>query len=247
MKNFTLECCVDSTTSAIEAEKGGATRLELCSNLVIGGTSPSISLFKQIRKNVNLPIRVLLRPRFGDFCYTQDEIEVLQDEIKTFVDLGADGIVIGCLTPDGKLDMDNMQKFMELAKNTPVTLHRAFDLCENPMKTLEQAKKLGVSTILTSGSKASALDGMEVINNLCSNAGDIEILAGAGITSQTIKLLTEKTKLTSFHMSGKKIIQSKMEYRNKNVFMGLKGLSEYEIYQTDCEQIRLAREILEKA
>ena len=103
MTDFNLECCVDSVESAIAAEKGGATRLELCSNLIIGGTSPSISLFKQIKKYVNLPIRVLLRPRFGDFCYTDYEIDILNDEINTFKNLGADGIVIGCLNPDYQL------------------------------------------------------------------------------------------------------------------------------------------------
>ena len=110
MNDFTLECCVDSVESAISAEKGGATRLELCSNLIIGGTSPSPSLFKEIKKYVNLPVRVLLRPRFGDFCYTNYEIDILNDEINIFKNLGADGIVIGCLNQDGDLNINAMQK-----------------------------------------------------------------------------------------------------------------------------------------
>ena len=127
MENFTLECCVDSVQSAIAAEKGGATRLELCSNLIIGGTSPSPSLFNQIKKYVSLPIRVLLRPRFGDFYYTNYEIDVLNDEINTFKNLGADGIVIGCLNPDGDLDIKSMEKFIYTAGDLVITLHRAFD------------------------------------------------------------------------------------------------------------------------
>lgn len=247
MTDFNLECCVDSVESAIAAEKGGATRLELCSNLIIGGTSPSISLFKQIKKYVHLPVRVLLRPRFGDFCYTRYEIDILNDEINTFKNLGADGIVIGCLNPDGELNIKAMHKFIYLADKLPVTLHRAFDVCANPMDTLEICKQLGISTILTSGAKNCALDGKELIKQLCDYAENIEILAGAGINSKTIELLLDEIpNLKSFHMSGKKVLESSMKYRNKDVFMGLKGISEYEIWQTDIEEIKLARDILQK-
>lgn len=247
MTDFNLECCVDSVESAIAAEKGGATRLELCSNLIIGGTSPSISLFKQIKKYVHLPVRVLLRPRFGDFCYTRYELDILNDEIKTFKNLGADGIVIGCLNPDGELNIKAMQKFIYLADKLPVTLHRVFDVCANPMDTLEICKQLGISTILTSGAKNCALDGKELIKQLCDYADNIEILAGAGINSKTIELLLDEIpNLKSFHMSGKKVLESAMKYRNKDVFMGLKGISEYEIWQTDTKEIQLARDILQK-
>ena len=247
MTDFNLVCCVDSVESAIAAEKGGATRLELCSNLIIGGTSPSISLFKQIKKYVHLPVRVLLRPRFGDFCYTRYELDILNDEIKTFKNLGADGIVIGCLNPDGELNIKAMQKFIYLADKLPVTLHRVFDVCANPMDTLEICKQLGISTILTSGAKNCALDGKELIKQLCDYAENIEILAGAGINSKTIELLLDEIpNLKSFHMSGKKVLESSMKYRNKDVFMGLKGISEYEIWQTDIEEIKLARDILQK-
>lgn len=247
MTDFNLECCVDSVESAIAAEKGGATRLELCSNLIIGGTSPSISLFKQIKKYVHLPVRVLLRPRFGDFCYTRYELDILNDEIKTFKNLGADGIVIGCLNPDGELNIKAMQKFIYLADKLPVTLHRVFDVCANPMDTLEICKQLGISTILTSGAKNCALDGKELIKQLCDYAENIEILAGAGINSKTIELLLDEIpNLKSFHMSRKKVLESSMKYRNKDVFMGLKGISEYEIWQTDIEEIKLARDILQK-
>ena len=246
MENFTLECCVDSVQSAIAAEKGGATRLELCSNLIIGGTSPSPSLFNQIKKYVNLPIRVLLRPRFGDFYYTNYEIDVLNDEINTFKNLGADGIVIGCLNPDGDLDIKSMEKFIYTAGDLVITLHRAIDVCSNPMKALEQAKKLGISTILTSGAKNNAYEGKELIKQLCANAENIEILAGAGINVNSIKLLLDEIpKLKSFHMSGKSILQSKMKYKNKDVFMGLENISEYQIWQTDINKIKMARAVLE--
>ena len=145
---YTLECCVDSVESAIAAKKGGADRIELCSALVIGGLSPSQALYRKIREQVDIQIRVLLRPRFGDFCYTDFEQEILKEEIKSFVNLGADGIVIGAMKPDGTLNLEQMKEFIEEAKGMPVTLHRAFDMCKDPFVTLEEAKELGISTIL---------------------------------------------------------------------------------------------------
>lgn len=138
---YILECCVDSVESAIAAKKGGADRIELCSALVIGGLSPSQALYQKIREQVDIPIRVLLRPRFGDFCYTDFEQEILKEEIRSFVKLGADGIVIGAMKADGTLHLEQMKEFIEEAKGTPVTLHRAFDMCKDPFVALEEAKK----------------------------------------------------------------------------------------------------------
>ena len=112
MRKYTLEICTDSVESAINAEKGGGTRLELCSNLIIGGTTPTSSLFEKVRKNVSIPINVLIRPRFGDFLYSEYELEIMRNEIKMFRNLGADGIVTGVLTRDGKIDVKNMEKFI---------------------------------------------------------------------------------------------------------------------------------------
>lgn len=247
MKDFTLECCVDSVASARAAQAGGATRLELCANLIIGGTSPSLSLFARVRQTVDLPIRVLLRPRFGDFLYDADEIAVLEDEVRAFRAAGADGVVVGCLTADGALDRPAMERLMAAADGLPVTLHRAFDLCADPMAALEQAKALGVSTILTSGAKASALEGKALLAALHAQADGVEILAGAGIDAQAIRALTRETKLTSFHLSGKTVLDSGMRYRNPAVFMGLPGMSEYQLWRTDAALVRAARTALEEA
>ena len=154
---YTLECCVDSVESAIAAKKGGADRIELCSALVIGGLSPSQALYWKIREQVDLPIRVLLRPRFGDFCYTDFEHEIIKEEIRSFRKLGADGIVIGTMKPDGTLNMEQMKELIEEAKGMSVTLHRAFDMCKNPFMALEEARKLGINTILTSGQKNTCI------------------------------------------------------------------------------------------
>ena len=241
---YTLECCVDSVESAIAAKKGGADRIELCSALVIGGLSPSQALYRKIREQVDLPIRVLLRPRFGDFCYTDFEQEILKEEIKSFVNLGADGIVIGAMKPDGTLNLEQMKEFIEEAKGMPVTLHRAFDMCQDPFVTLEEAKELGISTILTSGQKNTCVDGMELLKELVEKAqGETEILVGGGVDASVLPMLAEKTKAKAYHMSGKISMESEMRYRKQDVSMG--SVSEYEIWRTSEKRVREARKILD--
>ena len=155
MKNFTLEACVDSVESALAAVRGGADRLELCGNLIIGGTTPDIHLFQEIRRYTDIPIHVLIRPRFGDFLYTEHEFRIMEEDIRSFKELGAQGAVIGILKENGDLDADRMKILMEEAEGMKVTLHRAFDVCRDPFAALEQAKDLGVDIVLTSGQKNS--------------------------------------------------------------------------------------------
>ena len=151
MKNYILETCVDSILSAIEAEKGGASRIELCSNLVIGGVSPSISLFRQVRKYTDLKIRVLLRPRYGDYCYNQYEFEELKEQVEMFREEGTDGVVVGILNPDGTLNLEQLAELKQTAGSVEIALHRAFDVCVDPIAALEQAIELQYDTILTGG------------------------------------------------------------------------------------------------
>ena len=166
MNKYTLEICVDSVESAINAQKGGATRLELCSNLIIGGTTPTKSLFEEVRKNVNIPINVLIRPRFGDFLYSKYEIEIIKNEIRMFREMGADGIVVGILTKEGEIDLENMKSFISEAQNIPVTFHRAFDVCKNPLEAFYELKKIGVKAILTSGQEENCLKGKQLLKKL---------------------------------------------------------------------------------
>lgn len=247
-KNYILECCVDSVESAVCAKEGGADRLELCANLVIGGTTPTLALFEEIRKTVDIRIHALIRPRFGDFLYTPHETAVICREIETFRKAGAEGVVIGSLTPDGSLDLEQMKRFLDCAGDMSVTLHRAFDMCRDPFAALQQAKELGVNTILTSGQAPSCVAGIERMKELAKAAGDdITILAGAGINADAVRTLLEQTDLTAFHMSGKKILNSGMIYRNPNVSMGLPGMSEYDIWRTDPENVRAVRRLLDQA
>mgnify|MGYP002745148851 CR=1 FL=1 len=153
MKEYILEACVDSVESAMAAVEGGADRLELCGNLIIGGTTPGPWLFDEIRKRSDIRIHALIRPRFGDFCYTRHEIDILCEDIRTFRKLGADAAVIGALKPDGTLDVEAMKRMIDAAGDMGITLHRAFDVCRDPFEALETAKELGVNTILTSGQR----------------------------------------------------------------------------------------------
>ena len=159
-----LEVCVDSTASALAAKRGGADRLELCADLIVGGTTPSLTLVQQVKAETGLPVRALLRPRFGDFCYDSYELAQMEQLAAELVEAGADGIVTGVLTPEGALDADAMRPIYAAARKAaekagrPVvcTLHRAFDVCADPFAALETAREMGLCTILTSGQAASA-------------------------------------------------------------------------------------------
>lgn len=246
MKDFILEACVDSVESALAAQRGGATRLELCGNLIIGGTTPSQWLYKEIRKQSPIRIHALIRPRFGDFCYTDYEFHMIREEVRMFRELGAEGVVIGILKPDGTLDMERMELLMEDAKGMSVTLHRAFDVCVDPFVAMEQAKKLGVHTILTSGQQDNCYKGRELLKELVKQEdGKITIQVGSGVDAEAIKALQPYTKAHAFHMSGKVTLNSSMEYRKEGVNMGMPSISEFEIWRTDENKIREARTVLE--
>lgn len=244
--SYTLECCVDSVESAILAQEGGADRLELCSNLIIGGTTPTLALYEQIRETVDICIHVLIRPRFGDFLYSRHELNMIVKEIDMFREAGADGIVIGCLTPDGHLAIDSMNQLIDHSGQMHIALHRAFDMCKDPFQTLKEAKKLGIQTILTSGQQSDCLKGIDLLRQLEEQSGsDMTIMPGAGVTEEAVRILLKETNLTTFHMSGKQIIESGMQFRNPNVSMGIPGMSEYEIWQTDANKIAAVRKLLQ--
>ena len=242
-----IEACVDSYASCRAAYRGGADRLELCAHLVIGGTTPSTALFRQVQRDIPVKTNILIRPRFGDFLYSKEELEQMCEEIQMYRELGANGVVIGALTPDGDLDLDAMRRLMNCAGNMDVTLHRAFDVCRDPKEALEQAVSLGMNTILTSGQQNSAVKGAELLAELQRQAaGRIRIQAGGGICADAIRELYPKTGVTAYHMSGKIELASPMQYRKENVNMGLPSLSEYTLYRTDVKAVRSARAVLEE-
>ena len=240
---YVLEACVDSLDSALAAKEGGATRLELCANLIIGGTTPALSLAERVKKATDLPVHALLRPRFGDFLYTQEEFSMMLEDAAALLDRGADAIVSGFLTPEGDLDLPRMEKLVELChkRGKRFTLHRAFDVCRDPFLALKQCRELGVDTVLTSGQKNTCLEGLPLLKELWENKGDVELLIGAGVDAEAIRRVCEELpQARSFHMSGKKVVESAMTYRKEGVSMGLPAFSEYTLWRTDPEKLRAA-------
>lgn len=247
MKNYTLEICTDSTESAVIAAQNGATRLELCSNLIIGGTTPGLELFREIRKETEVDINVLIRPRFGDFHYTTHEHAIMCREIETFAKEGAHGIVLGSLHEDGTLHKEQMKEMIAAAGDCQITLHRAFDVCRDPFAAMEQAAEMGIDTILTSGQESSCMEGENLLAELIKKApSGMKILVGAGVNPKVIRHFLSQTLARHFHMSGKQVLESEMQWRNERVNMGLPGISEFEIYRTDGNAVREARDILEE-
>ena len=241
-----IEACVDSYASCMAAAKGGADRLELCANLAIGGTTPSAAVFKQVKRDCDVKINVLIRPRFGDFLYTEPEMEEMCEEIKMFRDLGANGVVIGTLTADGELDQEKMRRLMDCAGGIDVTLHRAFDMTRDPIDTLEAAIALGCKTILTSGQEKDVVAGKDTLKAVYEKAaGRIDIMAGCGVKKWNIQEIHDHTGIIVFHTTGRKDpLDSGMVYRKSTVFMGLPSLSEYEIWQTDEQEFRECAQIV---
>ena len=241
-----IEACVDSYASAMAAARGGADRLELCANLAIGGTTPSLSLFRQVRRDCPVKANVLIRPRFGDFLYDQAELEEMAEEIDAFRELGANGVVIGVLTPEGALDQAAMARLMERAGDMEVTLHRAFDMTRDPFAALEAAVSLGCRTILTSGQERSAAAGKDLLRELRARAaGRIDIMAGSGVRKDNIQEIHDHTGIITFHTTGRKgPVDSGMVYRKSTVSMGLPSLSEYELWRTDEEEFSLCARIV---
>ena len=237
---MTWEICVDSAESARAAVAAGATRLELCGNLIIGGTSPSPYLIEAVQK-LGVPVRVLLRPRFGDFLYTPSEQEILYKEVELCRSLDVDGVVIGALCPDGTLDVPFLSSLVEAAGPLGKTLHRAFDVCADAQQGLEAAITLGFDTILTSGQAATALEGVETLAQLQQQAdGRITLLAGSGVSPENIPVIRERTGISAFHMSGKRTVEGGMQFRREGVPMGLPFASEYERFYTDEGLVRSA-------
>lgn len=217
---ITIEVCVDSVESAIGAEQGGANRVELCDNLMEGGTTPSAGMIELARKHLTLGLQVIIRPRGGDFCYTEIEFEIMKRDIETAKQLGADGIVIGILTPEGRVDIGRTRTLIELARPLNVTFHRAFDMTTDPNQALEDLIELGVDHILTSGQAYSVLEGLDLITELVQQAGERVIIMPGGGTERNVQKVVSETGVKEIHVIGPKTIDSGMQYRHQGVFMG---------------------------
>jgi copper homeostasis protein len=216
-----LEVCVDSVEAAMAAQKGGADRVELCANLLEGGTTPSVGAMKTARRCVDIGLQVMIRPRGGDFCYSKVEFEVMKLDIEAARDAGADGVVIGILKPDGSVDGPRTRELIELARPLSVTFHRAFDMSRDPYDSLKTLIRLGADRILTSGQEPSALEGLDLIADLVGKAGDrIIIMPGGGITEKNFGKIAEGSGARELHIAALSIMDGPMRFRNTRCFMG---------------------------
>jgi copper homeostasis protein len=222
---ITLEICADSVESALAAQKGGAHRIELCSGLVEGGTTPSSGLISTVRSRLAIPICVMIRPRNGDFCYGADDFETMEQDVLTAKQLGADGVVFGILQEDGRVDSERIRHLVQLARPLQVTFHRAFDMSRDLNESLEVLIAAQVDRVLTSGGEQRVEDGLAAVRSLSAKAaGRIAIMAGGGITESNAHHVSASTGVHELHASAAALISSPMRHRNEKISMGaLKG------------------------
>ncbi len=218
---YKLEICANSVASCIEAEKGGAWRVELCAAIPEGGTTPSYGDIVLARELLKIKLHVIIRPRGGDFLYSPLEHRIMLKDIENARKLGVDGVVIGCLTPEGDVDMNRNRELIDAAEGLSVTFHRAFDMCRDPYESLERIIELGCNRILTSGQRPRAEEGIELLHELVQKAGKrIIIMPGSGVNVNNIAKLAKETGAVEFHLSARESIESRMIYRNPHLKMG---------------------------
>lgn len=243
-----IEACVDSVESAVAAERGGAGRIELCDNLLDGGTTPSAGTIAECRRRVRIPIYVMIRPRGGDFLYSDVELAVMRRDIVQAEALGADGVVLGLLKRDGAVDAARTRALVALARPMDVTFHRAIDVCRDPVAALDALIAIGVDRVLTSGQAPTALRGAAVIRRLVERAaGRIAVLAGGGIDERNARRVLERTGVRELHVRGTSPVKSGMRYKSRRVHMGDPRLDEYTRAVTDAARIRRIGRVLKGA
>ena len=241
IKPVNLEVCANSVTSALAAQEGGAVRVELCENLKEGGTTPSHGQILMARSLLHIKLYVLIRPRGGDFLYSDLEYQIMMADIRYCIEAGCDGVVIGMLNPDGSIDTERCLEMARLARQwgLGVTFHRAFDMCANQDKALEEIIEMGCERILTSGGKSTAMEGATVINHLVQKArGRISIMPGSGVSEANVADLVHFTGVTEVHSSARISIQSKMQYKNDHILMSNEPGDEYSIDLTSVDRVR---------
>lgn len=241
-----LEVCANSAVSAIQAQEGGADRVELCANMHEGGTTPGPGTIQTARQYLQIELFVMIRPRGGDFCYNQTELQVMRHDIDAAKAMGADGVVLGILTPDGAIDRDHCAELIQRARPLPVTFHRAFDVCRDPFEALEALIGLGVERVLTAGQSNQAPEGAACLAQLVEQAqGRIAIMAGSGVNQRNVAGLAQETGVRAFHMSGRTILESAMRYRKPAITMGgCREARDYAVEATDAQRVRAMREAL---
>lgn len=241
MNHYQFEVCANSVESCLAAQTGGADRVELCAGIPEGGTTPSYGDIATARELLtHTRLHVIIRPRGGDFLYTPLEQRIMLKDIENARRLGADGVVFGCLTPEGDIDIALMKQLLEAAQGMSVTFHRAFDVCRQPKQALETLIQLGCHRILTSGAQPTAEQGIPLLKELQAQAdGRIILLAGCGVNENNIARIASETGIREFHFSAREQLSSGMQFRNEAVSMGgTVCIDEYSRPVTTAERVR---------
>jgi copper homeostasis protein len=236
-----VEVCANSVASALAAQDGGALRVELCENLYEGGTTPSYGQVLIARKLLNIKLYVLIRPRSGDFLYSEIEFDIMKADVQFCADSGCDGVVIGILNADGSVDKERCAKLVSIAKQNGlgVTFHRAFDMANDQFQAMEDIIDLGCERILTSGGKTTAIEGCGKIANLIKKArGRVIIMPGSGVNENNVTDLINYTSAKEVHLSARSRVQSKMVYLNDHILMDDRNGNEYTIDVTDANRVK---------
>ena len=234
-----VEICANGVESCLAAQEGGADRVELCAGIPEGGTTPSYGEIKVARRVLTTTrLHVIIRPRGGDFLYTDLEVERMAEDIAMCRQLGVDGVVFGCLNADGTFDLEKNRYLIECSRGMSVTYHRAFDRAVNPEEALEDVIALGFDRILTSGQQPKAEQGIDLLARLNRQAdGRIILMAGSGVTEQNIRRIREATGLNEFHFSGREYVDIAMQYVNPNLYMGRPGVNEAALDYTTARRV----------
>ncbi|CAM4100126.1 copper homeostasis protein CutC [Zobellia nedashkovskayae] len=230
-----VEVCANSLQSALNAQKAGAHRIELCSELAVGGITPSYGLLKSVREQISIPIHVLIRPRSGDFTYPVDELKIMKEDIALCVELGFEGIVSGVLKTDFSLDVDRTEELIKASENLKFTFHRAFDWVNDPFETLSQLEALNVDYILTSGQQKSAPEGLDLLNRLHKKASTCTIMPGGGVRPTNV-MDFKNGGFKAVHLSGTKFSRT-LPNTGKVSMNSSSFLRDTEIAVTDSETI----------
>lgn len=235
-----IEICLESIESVIAAEKGGADRVEFCADLFEGGITPSLGAFKIARKNSKIKMSVMIRPRGGDFCYSDLEFQAMKEDILAFKQSGADCVVFGILLPSGEIDTERTKELIDLARPMEVTFHRAFDMTPNAEKSLEALIALGVDRLLTSGLEPTVIDGLQTLKKLIKQAGDkIIVMPGCGISERNFTYIKDELQAKEYHIFLPGNFESKMQYRPDHIYMGgMLRQAEFSISHTDVERVK---------
>jgi len=238
-EEFKVEVCANGVESCLAAQQGGADRVELCAGIPEGGTTPSYGEIKVARRVLTTTrLHVIIRPRGGDFLYTDLEIERMAADIAVCRDLGVDGVVFGCLKADGSIDKEQCRYLLDCSRGMSVTMHRAFDRAIHPEQALEDAIELGFDRILTSGQQPKAIQGAALLARLNQQAsGRIILMAGSGVTEQNIRELHQATALHEFHFSAREPRPSAMRYINPDLYMGRPGMAEATLDYTTSRRV----------